>query len=223
MKTPSGNIEADCVVVTVPLPVLKNSEYLSFSPPLPREKQVAAKKIGIGIAVKLLLRFKSRGNVPDNLHGIICADCFVPEMWFRMTANGDMLMTCFMMDNYARHASSLGEESALAMALSQIDEIFPGDTPTSRHFIQGELHDWGSVPYVHVGYTHCVVGEDESVYRELAKPLPNGRVMFAGEAYVSEGASMTVHSALDAGFRAAGEAASFLKVSQAQARPRSRL
>jgi monoamine oxidase len=123
-------------------------------------------------------------------------------------------MTCFMMDNYARHAASMGEEAALALALAQIDEMFPGEIPSSHHYIQGEMHDWSSVPYIHIGYSHCIVGEDSSLFRELAKPLPNGRVMFAGEAYVSEGPNTTVHAALDAGFRAAGEAASFLGISQ---------
>jgi hypothetical protein len=49
-------------------------------------------------------------------------------------------------------------------------------------------------------------------HHALATPLMGGRVLFAGEAYVSEGsgANMTVHAALDQGHRAAGQAAEYL-------------
>ena len=115
-----------------------------------------------------------------------------------------------MMDQFAETAIAMGEDQSISRSLEQIDEMFPDVVPASKSFIQGKLHNWGAEPYVHVGYTHCRVGDDESLFRELAKPLPNGNVMFAGEAYVSEGANMTVHSALDAGTRASREVATYL-------------
>ena len=97
-------------------------------------------------------------------------------------------------------------------------------TSAAANLIQGELHDWATEPFIHLGYTHPVVSQhhdDDAVapFRELAKPLPNGRVMFAGEAYTGGGgeANMTVHSALDAGVRAAGEAAAYLRDSAGKA------
>ena len=60
-------------------------------------------------------------------------------------------------------------------------------------------------------FARAVLVGAEGAYAELAKPLPNGRVLFAGEAYTScTSTSMTVHAALNSGVRAASEAASFL-------------
>jgi len=60
------------------------------------------------------------------------------------------------------------------------------------------------------------------LHRALAAPLGGGRVLFAGEAYVSEGsANMTVHAALDAGARAAKEAATYLAAVAATSSPLS--
>ena len=108
--------------------------------------------------------------------------------------------------------------------MAQLDEMFQGSSsaPASEHLVKGVVHDWAAEPYARLGYTHAVVGgEGERDFRTLAAPLPNGRVLFAGEAYCSAGANMTVHSALDAGHRAAGEVVAFLSDKAARRHPGS--
>ena len=61
-------VKADCVVVTVPIPVLRDG-LLSFSPALPDTKRRAAQSVGAGPAVKLLLRFRER-VAPELCHGM---------------------------------------------------------------------------------------------------------------------------------------------------------
>jgi hypothetical protein len=260
----SGNDDncfvADCVVVTVPLPMIRDGR-LAFSPPLPPAKAAAAKAVGCGPAAKLLLRFR-KSPAPLKCHGVICADCVVPEFWFRtLPPDNDhdeetYLATGFCMGSFAEVVCAMGREAAVAAAVAQLDEMFHNrgydewswsskspyspnhasnegapETSASANLIAGELHNWASEPFIHLGYTHPVVGAGAAPFSELAKPLPNGRVMFAGEAYTSCGSSsggsssngggsgdanpgqanMTIHSALDAGVRAAAEAAAFLE------------
>ena len=131
------------------------------------------------------------------------------------------------MGPFAEVVCSMGREAAVSAAVAQLDEMFHnrGDelsasgedgsqrTSAAANLINGELHDWAMEPFIHLGYTHPLAGAGAAPFAELAKPLPNGRVLFAGEAYIAEkgAANMTVHSALDAGVRAANEAAGFLR------------
>ena len=68
------------MLVTVPLPVLKD-EDIEFNPPLPAEKVKAIKTIGMDNAIKIVMKF-SRKFWPSEVHGVICADTFLPELWF---------------------------------------------------------------------------------------------------------------------------------------------
>ena len=62
-------VEADIVVVTVPLGVLKN-KGIQFEPPLPVEKEEAIQKLGFGIYDKIFITFKdSIEQNPENASG----------------------------------------------------------------------------------------------------------------------------------------------------------
>ena len=56
IHTNQDTYRADYVVITVPLGVLK-AEQIQFNPPLPEEKRLAIKRIGFGVAEKLVLLF----------------------------------------------------------------------------------------------------------------------------------------------------------------------
>jgi len=233
LGSPDEVIVAQCAVVTVPLPALRDSSLpsatLRFHPPLPESKQLAAKAIGVGQATKLLLRFSSP-IAPVKCHGIVCADTLIPEFWFRelrSSSGAQYLITGFAMGKYAARLADLGEAAAIAGALDQLAEMFPGTNPR-QSLVHGEMHEWSREPFIHCGYTFPLAANlvppevpaslsSFRAFSELAKPLPNGRVMFAGEAYVTR-ANMTVHAALDAGARAAEEASRFLAGSHSSSR-----
>ena len=121
---------------------------------------------------------------PANCHGVICSHSIVPEFWFRdlrsasLVGNDEYLVTGFAMSDFAEKLATLGEERAIQAAITQLDEMFEGRA--SRSFLHGEMHDWGTEPYIHVGYSYPKVGGEEA-FATLAEPLPNGRVFFAGE------------------------------------------
>ena len=72
-------LRARRVVVTVPLPVLRDGD-IRFSPPLSAAKVAAAQSMSFANGVKVVLKF-SRPAWPANCHGVVCADSLIPEMW----------------------------------------------------------------------------------------------------------------------------------------------
>ena len=76
-------LRARRVVVTVPLPVLRDGD-IRFSPPLSAAKVAAAQSMSFANGVKVVLKF-SRPAWPANCHGVVCADSLIPEMWMNRT------------------------------------------------------------------------------------------------------------------------------------------
>jgi hypothetical protein len=75
-------ILANAVVVTASVPVLRDARELRFKPGLPDDKQEALEQVRSGNAIKLVLKFKKR-VWPEDMHGVICTGCTVPEIWIR--------------------------------------------------------------------------------------------------------------------------------------------
>ncbi|KAF8938977.1 hypothetical protein BGZ52_000306, partial [Haplosporangium bisporale] len=57
VSTNNGSFTADVVLVAVPLGVLKAND-ITFSPPLPEQKQLAIERLGFGTMFKIVLYFK---------------------------------------------------------------------------------------------------------------------------------------------------------------------
>ena len=141
------------------------------------------------------------------------------------------LATGYCMGNFAQAARQRGQAACLEVACAQLDEMFctsrgqdhervaatggvGGEDipPASQHFVKGVLHDWAAEPYARVGYTHGRTGTDASSdFAAMGAPLGGGRVQFAGEAYLSVGANMTVHAALEQGHYVASQVAATLR------------
>ena len=80
-------VEADVVIVAVPVAVLQK-RVIEFHPPLPPGKWSAIDSIRVEAACKVLLIFSSppwaaAALAKRPLHSIICAECEVPELWFK--------------------------------------------------------------------------------------------------------------------------------------------
>lgn len=91
VRTADGQVvHAHRVVVTVPLPILRD-ERIAFSPPLSPKKVQAAKSLQFANGVKILLKFNRR-PWPADCHGVVCADSFVPECWMNGTNHAGALV-----------------------------------------------------------------------------------------------------------------------------------
>jgi hypothetical protein len=78
-----SRVHAHRVVVAVPLPVMKDGD-IAFSPPLSQRKVAAAKSMSFANGVKIMLKFNRR-PWPADCHGVVAANCFVPEAWMNGT------------------------------------------------------------------------------------------------------------------------------------------
>lgn len=80
------SLSAAAIVVTASVGVLRDG-LIRFTPPLAPTKQHAIKRIRFHNALKIHMRFKER-FWPADCHGCVCADSFVPEMWFNRAQTG---------------------------------------------------------------------------------------------------------------------------------------
>lgn len=199
LTTLQGQImEADRVIVTVPLVILKNQ--ISFEPSLPSTKQAAMKAIGMDSGMKIILKFSQR-FWPSNLGSLYGS--LVPEYWFTSFGRGNVaVLTAFVMGEKAEYLSKLGSQ-ATNTVLTELDTIF-GNQIASKSFTGSVIQDWGKETYIGGAYSYPMVGGGIQMRKDLAASVQN-RLFFAGEATHFAGHSGTVHGALETGQRAVNE------------------
>ncbi len=184
--------EADKVLITVPLSVLK-ARTIQFDPPLPQEKTTAIESIGIGAGMKVFLQFNKR-FWPDDLQ-FICGGAHCP--WYETVQNSpedQPILKAYLMSSYARKLSQLSEEECIQLLLDELDDAFAEMKP-SEAFVKGKRVDWGKEPYIWGAYSYASpnsLGQREV----LAQPVSN-KLYFAGEATNFKGAPATVHGAME--------------------------
>ncbi|XP_051565502.1 spermine oxidase-like [Myxocyprinus asiaticus] len=204
------SFEADHVIVTVSLGVLKDKATTMFEPSLPKTKLAAIENLGFGIVDKIFLYFEER-FWPEDCTGVQLVWDEGPEdkdvyqslqegeawkkLWFKK-------ITGF--DTVARHPTALcgwitGRE-ALYMETLQDSEVGAICVRLLRSFTGWSVSEvsktlisrWGHDYHVGGSYTFIPHGVDgEKAHKALASPLPpkaksRGRkdlqVLFAGEA-----------------------------------------
>jgi len=191
--------EADYVVVTVPLPVLRDGDIV-FSPALPNDKTAAMQKIGMGSGMKIILKFSDRFWAMDT--GSIYGAGSVPEYWHTSNGRGSTpLLTAFVMGEKAEQLSALGN-AAVQSVLADLDSMYVG--AATGKFVDAYIMDWSKMPFVRGAYSFPVVGGGIVQRQKLAQSV-SGKIFFAGEATHTEGHSGTAHGALDTAIRVVKE------------------
>lgn len=191
--------EADYVLVTVPLPVLRDGDIV-FSPALPSDKTTAVQKIGMGAGMKIILKFSDRFWAADT--GSIYGAGPVPEYWYTSNGRGmTPVLTAFVMGEKAEQLSSLGN-AAVQSVLADLDAMYGGEA--SGRFLEAHIMDWSKMPFVRGAYSFPVVGGGIVQRQKLAQSV-SGKVFFAGEATHTGGHSGTMHGTFDTAVRAVNE------------------
>ncbi|CAH0518430.1 unnamed protein product [Peronospora belbahrii] len=221
------------LVVTVSTAVFSKIVY---TPALPEEKVNAVNSFDIRRAGKVLLHMSGR-FWPEDAHGVVCSECFLPEFWFNSTQgighlkhNGDKLcaelkavklddsetqylITGFAGTLYAESFVDVPHEKIIEGFLDQLDMIYgTPDEPSPAHkfFVKGMYKDFGDEPWIGGGYAFPRVGQLDLASEDLAAAVDN-RIFFAGEATAFEQPGMSVHAAVDTGTRASAQVASALQ------------
>ena len=213
-------VEADVVIVAVPVAVLQK-RVIEFHPPLPPGKWSAIDSIRVEAACKVLLTFDSppwaaAALAKRPLHSIICAECEVPELWFKQKRTGEWIVSGFATGELAASLCARPTDKAVEALLQQLAEVLPhvfaaeGSNTAQPELlarlraslIDAHVVDWAAEPWALGGYSCPAFGEAaeaRSVYRASCELL-----CFCGEA--TEDSCMTMSAAIESGRRAASEA-----------------
>lgn len=191
---------ADKVIVAVPLPILAD-EYIIFDPPLPAAKVDAAKSLGMGAGMKIILQFAER-FWPEDLGSILGGEV-VPEYWSTGTGRSaaNNVLTAFVHGSKAEPLSLLGD-LAVPAVVEELAAMYDR-TPAELNGLltNSYIMDWGAEPFTRGTYSFPTPGSD-GARTVLAEPLVE-KVFFAGEATNLNGHFATVHGAMETGAAAA--------------------
>ncbi len=203
--TDDGRFEADRVVVTLPLALLKERN-VTFAPGLPSGTQRAIDGLGAGPVAKIVLKFE-RSQWPDDLTFLITT--LDTQMWWtpgRGRPDPAPVITAILGgEGVARMRAH--DDPALA-ALAHLEEML--GRPLREHLVDSRFMDWASDPWTRMGWSFVPPGAT-GLRDALAEPV-SGTMFFAGEATNAMRPS-TVHGALESGYRAARQISELKEVS----------
>lgn len=198
--THNGTIsEADYVLVTVPLGVLK-ANTIQFSPTLPIIKQTAIQKIGMNCVNKFLLNWSSA--FWDDVQYI----SYTPEAkdkfnYFvnlkKLNPSVNALMT-FAYADYARKTEIMTDAQVIDEIMSHLKDIYGNKIPNPTNMLRTK---WQSNENSFGAYSYTAVGTEMQHFDDLAEEIDN-KVFFAGE-HTEIDYFSTAHGAYLSGIREA--------------------
>jgi monoamine oxidase len=201
--TGGARIDADAVVVAVPLAVLQ-AAGIEFDPPLPDEFTEASSRIGTGTLEKVVLRFDEAPWLPDG--EVLGAtdprhvERGIAELHVVRDHNGSDTIIGLVGGDGARALVRRGPEAMRDAAIDALEDISGGPLPGRPP--SWAASSWSTDPFARGSYSFLRPGGTPDDRRALAEAVVAGRITFAGEAFDAEEPS-TVHGALRSGQRAA--------------------
>ena len=207
VTTGTGTVfEADRVIVTVPLGVLKAGD-ISFVPSLPPDKQAAIDALAMGVLNRTSLLFDDVFWAPD-----------VEWIGYLSEQKGEWsetlnlypyqqqpVLAMFNAGSFGAEVEQYSDDELTGRAVAALRAIF-GDVPDPVDSVSTR---WVSDPWTKGSYSYVPAGASFENYRVMARPAGE-RVFFAGEATHSRFPS-TVHGAFLSGKRVARQISGLLR------------
>lgn len=174
------SFEADAVIVSLPLGVLK-AETVAFEPPLPEQKQAAILRLGVGSMNKIVLWYPEPFWPKEQYAwGYVSRDCddaptTVVNLWktHRLPA-----LVMVLGGAMGRGLEEWSEERVQSWAVRVVGHLFGAQSPEPRRVVRTA---WQADPYARGSYAYVPVGATPEDFDVLAEPIAD-RVFFAGEA-----------------------------------------
>jgi monoamine oxidase len=199
---------ADKIILAIPLGVWQSDqEPIVFEPALPA-KYEAAKQLGFGGVIKMLLYFKEafwKGKVRidedvSDISFIISGET-IPTYWTQLPADNNLL-TAWVAGPDVKQYALVTDEVLVQEALTSLSKIFNISVAELQNNLEwSQVFNWQNDPFACGGYTYTTT--EAHVAREvLAAPVENV-LFFAGEALYEGVETGTVEAALTSGLRAA--------------------
>lgn len=207
ITTNGGVFEADRVVVTLPLGVLKAGTVL-FEPPLPAAKTAALEHLGMSVLDKVYLRFGEVFWEDVTVLGHVSAEKgqWCETLNFAKVA-GEPTLLCFNAGAFGLAVEAMSDAEVVAGAMAVLRSFYGVDVPEPVSFL---ITRWGADPFALGSYSHTRPGGGDADFDALAAPIAD-RVFFAGEATDKDNAA-TTHGAYLSGLREAARIAELVGV-----------
>ncbi|CAI5478309.1 unnamed protein product [Closterium sp. Yama58-4] len=206
----TGTLDADVVIVTIPLGVLK-ANTIAFNPPLPPRKTGAISRLGVGAIAKIFFFF-NQTFWPVNVDEYFIEDSQLPANrgrwvdWVNLKrAWGQTALEGVALGEYAERVATMSDEEVINDAKAKMARMFPQYRKKPVEALATWIQRWTAEPYSRGAYSYARVGvrgnEDHCTDYDVMA-LPEGRVLFAGEHTIWQ-YQATVHGALLSGVREA--------------------
>ena len=192
----------DVVVLTVPLPLLP-----SIALPAAMDGQIAAaRSIGFGNVIKLLLRFTHRWwleataqDVSDML--FVLSDAAVPVWWTQHPA-GHPVLTGWLGGPVTSAFTALDESALIETGIAALADIFGRSVSALRqNLVVAHATNWASDPFARGAYSYATL-DTRRAQDELTR-WDGGPVLISGEALYRGRDMGTVEAALASGLQTA--------------------
>ena len=191
LQTSEGPVDADRVIVTIPLGVLK-AGTIAFDPPLPDQKQAAIERLGFGLLDKVVLKFDQPFWPAADVIGLVGSDQPVSMLINGETFTGEPLLVGLRGGHVARGREALTDQDSVAQVVAALNAPTPTGSLVTR---------WAEDPHARGSYSFIAAGSSPEDMNVLAEPVGE-RLLFAGEATIPEFFA-TVHGAYLSGVREA--------------------
>lgn len=198
VTTQNGTFEADHVVVTVPLGVLKQNA-IRFTPALPQVKQSAIDALEMGLLNKIYLLFPT-AFWSDGPNFSRVAPTKGDHGYFLELPNstGLPILACLLTGAFAIAQEAKSDTELVSEAMDALRSMFGSAIPDPTDF---RLTRWMQDPYAYGSYSAMAVGATPAMRNDLRASVSD-KLFFAGEATQSDFPS-TVHGAYLSGEAAA--------------------
>ncbi|KAK3906669.1 Sec1-like protein [Staphylotrichum tortipilum] len=207
-------VEADYVVSTIPLGVLKHGN-VSFEPPLPTWKSDVVGRLGFGVLNKVILVYKEPFwdedrdifgvlRNPTNRHSLDQKD-YAPQrgrffQWFNVTrTSGLPVLLALMAGDAGFDTEQTCNDDLVAEATTILRSVYGSRVPNP---IEAVVTRWASDKFARGSYSSAGPDMEADDYDAMARPV--GNLFFAGE-HTCGTHPATVHGAYLSGLRAAAE------------------
>lgn len=207
-------VEADSIVCTIPLGVLKQ-DTINFDPPLPSWKTDAVGRLGFGILNKVVLVYDKVFWEPDrhifgvlrdapNRHSVSQKDYSSNRgrffQWFNVSnTTGLPCLIALMAGDAGFDTEHSSNDSLVAEATEILRSVFGTDVP---YPVESIVTRWGSDRFARGSYSSAAPDMQPHDYDLMARSV--GNLYFAGEHTIGTHPA-TVHGAYLSGLRAASE------------------
>ncbi|KAK0670370.1 putative lysine-specific histone demethylase [Cercophora samala] len=208
-------VEADYVVNTIPLGVLKHGN-VQFDPPLPSWKADAISRLGFGVLNKVILVYKEAFwnenrdifgvlRMPSSRHSLEQKDYSSQRgrffQWFNISEpSGLPVLLALMAGDAGYDTEQSCNDDLVAEATEVLRSIYGSKVP--KQPVEAVVTRWASDKFARGSYSSAGPTMEADDYDTMARPI--GNLYFAGE-HTSGTHPATVHGAYLSGLRAASE------------------